>query len=813
MRRPLFMMCLCLVVIAAMWLKLKNSSGEWGEQEFASLGEELTITGRVYSKDTNSFTIDSINLVQLSNVANSRQIIPNKTKLICENKDDFPFVRIGSTVMVKGTFAEFSVATNDGEFDSKSYYEGKNICGKLTDVVLCGESQKYSVLQEALHNLRQYFKKRINQVFPEKEASLLVAMLLGDKEDLDGNTKELYQRNGIIHILSISGLHITLIGMGIYKLLRRLGLKIGVAAVCGGVFLCLYGVMTGMSLSACRAIGMYLIRMMAEIVGRSYDMLTALGVMAAFLVGNNPNNLCNAGFLLSFSSILGIGIMYPVLLVDESLPLEERAKKEKYEPVAWKRILGDIGKTVGSGLKKAFFSGVSITLFNLPIQLWFYYEIPVYSVLLNLLVLPFVSAVMVTGLVTMLVPGTGMIGTVAYVILKGYELVCECFEKLPFHTWNPGKPQVWQMVMYYFFLLLVIAWVCGENGLCCTIRRFLGKYRVLGVGKVVVLALAVGVFALHPSAKDRITFLDVGQGDCILLETREGEAYLFDCGSGNRKQIGEYVLLPFLKYHGIRRIDAVFVSHFDEDHCNGIRELLSWREKEGIAIGDLVVPEVVERMLEEGVSTLLPGQVSLQQAEYTLLPGRVSLPQAVSHAIGGFGDVNMSITYMSAGEIYPSTGASILCLHPPQGYEEDGNASSMCFYVNVSGEESVDNLIGAFFSGEDLPDVGYSILLTGDAEGEGEEGLLKEIVKHNIRNVDVIKVAHHGSRNATGEALLEQVAPRMAVISCGRNNRYGHPHPEVIQRLEETGCEIFSTATSGQVTVVFDKGVEIRNGC
>lgn len=777
MRRPLFMICLCLVAIAALWLWLKNSSGEREEHGFASPGEEITVTGRVCSKDTDSFTIDSIDLIQLSDAASPRQNIPSKIKLICENKDALPVVRIGSTVVVKGAFAQFSKATNEGEFDAQSYYAGQNICGKLTDVVLCGESQKYSVAREGLHNLREYFKNRIRQVFPEKEASLLVAMLLGDKGDLDGDLRALYQRNGIVHILSISGLHITLIGMSVYKLLRRMGMRIGPAAVCGGMLLCTYGVMTGMSLSACRAIGMYLIRMLAEIVGRSYDMLTALGVMALFLVCSNPGNLGNAGFLLSFGAILGIGVLYPALLPEEAKSVE------RYEPVVWKRTLKHLWKKVSIGLIQAVLSGSSITLFTLPVQLWFYYEIPIYSVLLNVLVLPFVSLVMVTGLVTMLVPGTGMLGTVSYVILKGYEFLCECFERLPFHTWNPGKPDAWQVVVYYVLLLLAVAWKKWDW------RKLLNQNRVRdniwnGIRKsgiYIILGLAVWIFTFHPPAGDRVTFLDVGQGDCILLETAEGEVYLFDCGSSSRKQVGEYVLLPFLKYHGIRRIDGVFVSHFDEDHCNGIRELLTWGKTEGITIGELVVPEVEELIVEEGLDTLLPGQNIALFSDGQFSEKENATVQS-----------NIPISYMSAGEIYPSEGAYILCLHPPIGYGEEGNGASLCFYVEFSDIE---------FSVGDLSDAEFSLLFTGDVEGEGEEILLQELIGHNIKNVDVLKVAHHGSRNATSGALLERLSPGVAVISCGRNNRYGHPHAEVVGRLENVGTEIFYTMKSGQITM------------
>lgn len=187
--------------------------------------------------------------------------------------------------------------------------------------------------------------------------------------------------------------------MGIYQLLRRAGLPCAAAAVCGGAVLGLYGVMTGLGVSAVRAIGMYLIRMLSEAAGRTYDMLTALGVMAVILTWRNPAYLCHAGFLLSFGSVLGIGALCPAL--------------EK-----------GFSKNCQNRLLRSMLPGISVTLVTLPVQLWFYYEVPVYAIFLNLLVLPLMSVVMASGLIVMLLPGTGLLGTVTCLILSGYEKLC-----------------------------------------------------------------------------------------------------------------------------------------------------------------------------------------------------------------------------------------------------------------------------------------------------------------------------------------------------------------------------------------------------
>lgn len=728
MRRPLFMVCLCLVAAVAIQLSLKDFFNR-GEQEnslgLLTEGEAVTVTGLVYQKDVGDdflreFRIKSVEQFLFFSAAKSQQTIPIRENLICETVD-LEDIRLGCRVTLQGIFEPYDKATNSGEFDAEKYYSTQKICGKLTEITIIEVSEEHSWIREKIYCLKCNFKKRLYQVFPEKEASVLSAMLLGDKEDLDVGVKERYMDSGIIHILSISGLHITMIGMGIYRILRRIGVPIWVAACLGAVTLVLFGIMTGMSVSACRAIGMYLIRMLAVIVGRTYDMLTALGVMAVCLVMQNPGNLSNAGFYLSFGSIMGIGLLYPVFVSEK--------------------------KGLLAKLLQSFAGGCSITLFTLPIQLWFYYEVPTYSVLINLLVLPFMSAVMATGMAAMLVPGAGLIGTITCLILQGYEWLCVVFEQLPFPRWNPGKPDLWQVVCYYF-LLIVFMVLRGKQG------KRVSKSRKKDVCQWFLLPVALIVIAIKMPVGNTVTFLDVGQGDGIVWETATGQVFVFDCGSSSRKQLGKNVLTPFLKYRGIDYIDAVFISHADIDHCSGIKELLELGADEGIRIGQLILPAIKEEKREQEFGELI--------------------------------EESVSVSYVAAGDSFTVGDLSFLCLHPPQNYEsEDGNASSLCFYAQVKTSEKTP----------------MSILFTGDVEGEGEELLLKELQKRDIGSVTVLKVAHHGSRNSTSTEFLKQIKPQVAIISCGENNSYGHPHNETITRLEEIGAKIFYTMKSGQITL------------
>jgi len=622
------------------------------------------------------------------------------------------------------------------------------------------------------------------------------AMLLGDKSTLEPEIKALYQSNGIVHILSISGLHITIIGMSLFRLLRRMGAPVWVAAIAGGMVLFLYGVMTGLSVSACRAIGMYLLRMLSEAVGRTYDMLTALGVTAVVTLWVNPGYLYNAGFYLSYGAVLGIGILYPALL-----PLRKKETLLKYVGDRRKQIVYRIAKIVREKLTRSMLASLAITLTTLPIQLWFFYEVPVYSLILNLLVIPFMSVVMACGIFAMLIPGLGIIGTVDCLILSGYEILCKSFEQLPFHTWNPGKPEGWQVVIYYT-LLLVCCWVSsygkqmhtsqeaarklrGEerHKLCVNpwkelhgksrkelcrkswkelrgrlrqelcrklwkelygrlrknlCRRLDGRLWKVIPGMLTIAVIVLGVRIPGPTT---ITFLDVGQGDCICMQTTSGEVYMFDCGSTSRSLVGEYVLKPYLKYEGIRHIDGIFVSHSDSDHYNGVQELLENQNEWGITVDNLV----------------LPGEIV-------------------------------------AGDTWECESGSVrfTCLHPSalEAFE-DSNAFSQCFYVEMADA--------------------MSLLLTGDVEGEGEAQLLQELQKRNITQATVLKVAHHGSRYSTSEAFLEQCKPEVAIISAGRNNSYGHPHEALLERLDVSGALIWSTQEYGAITIEVGEKLKLRS--
>ena len=884
-------------------MKILTGAGTGGDAVLPPDGSPVRITGRIDTRTSEVIILQCISLIH------EDQTYSYSGKLQCEldnmktamitagavTGEEASF-KIGQQIILEGTFSHFATATNPGEFDVQRYYAAKGIGGRVRQSQILAVGETYSFLREKLYGFRQVLHDRLAEVFPAKEASVMQTLLLGEKEELDAEVKALYQKNGIAHILSISGLHITLLGMGVYRLLKRLGLPVRAAAVGGAMLLLMYGVMVGMSVSASRAIGMYLLQMLGIFVGRTYDMLTGLGLMALLLVLQEPERLCDVSFLMSFGAVLGICILTPVLSGD-SREMDADAELEGKEISVWPVWLRTVADILGdsayarnkyregwrkvsyegiqrmvSTVKGGFAASVGVILFTLPVQLWFFYEIPVYSVLLNLLVLPFMSVVVAGGILS-LIPGLGLVGTVDCLILWWYEWICVRFAKLPGAIWCVGRPEVWQIVCYYVGILLLVfgreyveAWkrrgtygeknVPGDRlhsvrtlwclitrgadesirnrkkdcngemiqhsdrrfGICPTgVQNALAKFRCAWQGAmtymnrvphlivaVMILGLLIGLLTGNFDRGSRVTFLDVGQGDGIVVETGQ-EAYLFDCGSTSRKNIGEYVLKPYLKSRGTRSLRGVFVSHPDEDHMNGVIELLENGADWGIVVEQLFLPAIAEGKRTESFVTLLAA------AEAAEVP----------------------VSYIKCGDEIRDSQLRLLCLHPEENTTlADANAYSECFYVEVFAkkmkQEAIDDRKandasggsaiegsgenGSFAGNSERKDFRVNdgkinILLTGDVEGEGERQLMQELQEQRGQRafrVDILKVAHHGSGYSTGTEFLAAASPATAIISCGRNNSYGHPHAETLQRLEDARVPWYGTMDYGALIVTVD---------
>ena len=925
-KRPLSVGCLVVVILICIVTSLSRKE-PWSCPELE--GQTVIVQGRVYQKEVKtqggqdktvvylkqvSFTgdnpVEGQSVVQeeategqllVQKEAAERQLLvqeeaaekqllvqgkcaekPADTKatenILCYLREGVPEPEIGSLVILKGTLKNFQQPTNPGQFNAPFYYQILRISFRLNQAEIQVKSDRFYKIAEGLYQLRRKAGSKVDALLPEQEASVMKTMLLGEKGILDEEIKGLYQRNGIAHILAISGLHISMIGMGLYQLLRRAGLKIKLSAILASMIIVLYGMMTGFAVSAIRAIAMFLLQMLAQILGRTYDRITALAVAAVLVLVEQPLYLFHSGFQFSFLCVLGISLILPVL--------------------------GNVRKG------KKLFEGVALMAVTLPVYLGVFYQIPVYSMFLNFIVLPMMSILMGAGIVMILaaflctplaIPAAWLITG----ILMVYERLGLFTEQLPYHYWTPGCPAKWQLAVYVAVLIIIAALgrtkrkavlyqrdcihkeyihkdcihrrggcakgILQEDPPCHEVLQYemsqyersqhgmaqynIPRYEVsqyeipqyemqnkrirriachggkwistygIPVGicwGFLLLGVVILTWRFRPELK--VTFLDVGQGDCIFLQTENGASYLTDGGSSSVSKVGKYRMIPFLKYQGASQIKAVFVSHADSDHYNGIAELLEQAELEGIRVENLVLTDIADECRSEGYEEL------------------VELA----------GQNGITVQLLHEGQQLQDGELLFQCLHPSKGYRaEDLNETSMVLLVTYRE---------------------FSMLLTGDVQGAGEEHLTQELqdwkepgvtqmqdvirisgeeesmeeesmeeesmeeesmeeesieeqsiederieeqieekrpqnkmgANHTETELTILKVAHHGSKNSTSEEFLKAANPKLAIISCGEGNRYGHPHEETLERLDKVDVPWFCTKDYGAITVTVD---------
>ncbi len=505
------------------------------------------------SKDSNQLSQECIlSAIKTKQVKEIRTTVPIRNVICIVDPNENP--PIGTTIILEGKIKNFNKATNPGEFDLSAFYFNRGIVFQVDETKILFNNSRYINVREELYKLRNNCFQLLEYYLNKNDAGIMEAMLFGSKGNLSAETKDLYQRNGIADILAISGLHISIIGMGIYKLLRHVRTPIPIAAVISSIFIFGYGNMVGIGASTYRAILMFVIGLSATLLKRSYDMLTAMAVSGVLLIADQPLMVYDCAFQLSYISIVGLGMIVPCI-----------------QKIAYKK----------NTIVKALSVSVGASLTTLPIILYYYYEYPFFAIFLNLIIVPLVGVLLTTSLLLVAVGNffvlLGRITAVPVsIILWIYENSCLIFDHIPFGRSNLGRPQIWQIFAYYLVLISL-------TFLVDKLPEYLSMMQIL---------FAVVVLTAHFQFQTEITMLNVGQGEGIVITTAEGKTYLVDGGSVSVQEVGKYRLIPFLKFQAVNQIDGIFLTHMDADHINGITELLMQAEIENIKVRELILPKI-----------------------------------------------------------------------------------------------------------------------------------------------------------------------------------------------------------------------------
>ena len=647
-------------------------------------------------------------------------------KVITSLKGDYypPELLIGKRVKLSGLLIKPEKNRNPKMFNYQLYLKSKKI-----HAILYGEIEQIKVfdIRTRLSPVKFAYSLRYNlisntlKILPEKEGRVLLGMLIGDKDQLDEELYRNFMEVGVAHILAVSGLHVGIIYLFIDRRLKKIPIHIRTAVIC--LILFIYMMITGYAPSILRATCMILLFMCSPLFNRKYDSIAAISFTALVLLIMNPILLMMTGFQLSFVAVLSIAFLYKPIL-----------KRMQGLPAYWAQLIAaSLAAQIGIiPVTASYFNIISpwAPIVNIPIVIILGYLVPlgVIGVVfgsIHAAVAAIVGRLLVVGIKVMV--GIAAVGGL-----------------LPFSGFKVVSPSLLTITLYYSVIFLIIA----ED-------KYFDKMNFKRK-KVILIILAFyvtvqSVSSLLPS-KMEITFLDVGQGDCIIVRTPMKKTIIID-GGGNAQgtfDVGERLLVPYLLKNGIRKIDLMIVSHVHDDHVGGLYKVIEYLKTEAVIVGEQV--EQTENYLK-----LITKCKERNIMIYTATKG---------DSIAVENNVNIKI------------------VHPDNRL------------ITYSRDDLNNNSLVALMEYKDM-----KCLFTGDIEVEGERILIEN---YPLLKADILKIPHHGSKYSSSDEFIEKIEPDIAVIQVGRNN-FGHPNQEVLKKLDEKNISVFRNDENGAIIITIDR--------
>ncbi|MBO8164149.1 MAG: DNA internalization-related competence protein ComEC/Rec2 [Brevibacillus sp.] len=710
--------------------------------QYAAEEASLELSGRIASLpqrdgDTVRFFFD-VDTLRAGNAA--QQLFPAEQvacRLKLEAETQLPIVgqwRSGDRVTMKADLVLPEGARNPHAFDYARYlrWQGVYVLAQ-SDFSRVLSRTDGGGLAAQFESWQMQLAERLDTLFTNQEtAGFMKSLLLGLRQEVEPRLADSYADLGLIHVLAISGLHVTMVSTCFLWLLERMGVRRGSALTIAIAFIGVYVLLVGASPSAVRAglmggLGLWAIKRRKRL-----DVREVWGIALLLMLLVDPFQLWQIGFQLSFAVTLGLIVYVPLI---SHLP---------YPRMRW--------------LRTAIAVTSAASLVSFPFLVYWFHQFSPLSLFLNLLVVPFLSAVVLPGgyialLLSFLQESLGLLpAQLLHLLLQPLQrmLMWLSEQPVPFSHWP--HPHGWWLVAYAVWLVAVpFAWS----------RGFQRSRDVVLYALTLALLLVAARQPFSGTDEVRITFLDVGQGDSIVVEVAKKTVYLIDGGgivqfakreSWREKkdpfEPGKDVVVPFLRSRGIEEIDRLVVTHGDQDHIGGLFAVAAHFPVAAALLNGTPPARGETELLDNLVRRHVP-----------LFTGRPGM----------------------RWEDAPQVEWTWLWPDP----------------TNLAGEErendaSVVLLLSAY---------GTNVLFTGDIEQTAEHQLVHN-VGSPLARVDVLKVAHHGSNTSTTTAFLEQIKPEAAVISAGRGNRYGHPSPDVIQRLKASGAAVYRTDQQGAITLI-----------
>ncbi|HEX8242540.1 MAG TPA: DNA internalization-related competence protein ComEC/Rec2, partial [Longimicrobium sp.] len=626
----------------------------------------------------------------------------------------------GTELRLGGEWRLLQAPVDPGRWPADPAYRGY-LLAKTASVAAAPEFARHPLLA-----LRGRAERQIRRLFP-RNAPLADALVLGRRETMDRTVADRFAASGLVHLLAISGTHVALVAAVLMLLARVLRLRRDTAVWLTIVLVTLYLAMIGAPPSAVRSGVMTALTLLTLVLQRPSSPYSIIAAAAFAILALQPMAALDAGVQLSFAGVLGILVLRRAML--ERIPRRLREG------------------TVPRALAESLVVSIAAFVATAPIAAHHFGQAAPISILANLPAIPLTSFALVgVGAACALEP---LSPAVARLVADGASLALDALQKVvdvavavPYGHAAVARPQWWLWAAVALAFLLALEWGMGMR------RRVRWALAPLAAGAAFLLL----PLAAAPARGLEIAFLDVGQGDAVALRTPGDRWVLVDAGPWDEDfDAGARRVLPYLRAHGARRLEAMVLTHPHVDHIGGAAAVMRGMH--------------VERLIEPGLAFGTPVYLhTLAEAESTHVRWAAARQDRTLRIDG------VELTFL-----WPT--ADVL--------DAPADANDISAVVRLR--------YGAF-----------SMLLTGDAPDFVEHALVTRY--GGQLRAAVLKAGHHGSRTASSQEFLETVHPALAVISCGRRNKYGHPAPETIERLRADGIEVARTDLDGTVVIGVQPG-------
>jgi competence protein ComEC len=668
---------------------------------------------------------DRLRAVVKDTTSNEKLLLTFKIPSEMEKKQLRQSPLLKFTCPIKGNLVIPDTARNENAFNYREFLKKKHIFWELQVI----EWEIGSCLQGPLTFIDKVKKWRIQGImliekkFTNETAPLAAALIFGTRDLLTEEQVSAYQKLGVIHLISISGLHVALLVGMIFYLGIRLGAVRERLSWVLIIILPLYALLSGATPPVNRSVLMVMMILLMGQIKLSIKLKPIDGLCLSFLILAfwNPLVIYDIGFQLTY--IVTLSLLLSLQIVS--------------------RYTSNVGKmTITSYISQA--SALSFLLY-------YFFEIPLLSIIANIFFIPLYSFLFLPGLIVLFL--FYFISTDLFQLLSVFlSFIIDISNKIAIWTSSmaytrliPGRPSVFFLILYSASILL--AFYSWE------------KRKYLIVMSLTWILVGVQLFLPNLSSKGEVTFIDVGQGDSILIKLPYNQGnYLIDTGGTisftteewkQKKQkfeVGQDVLVPYLKGKGIATLDMLILTHGDMDHMGGSLSLLK----------------------EIKVKRILLPYISAEKSSVEKELIEVAKKQ------------NIEISYVYEGFSWKTRDSKFVILAPSKNFSGDKNDGSIVLSANIAG---------------------ISWLFSGDLGKEGEELLIE---KYPRVAINVLKVGHHGSKNSTSEKFIRHYTPEYSIISVGEKNGFGHPHNEVLRILEENETKLLRTDKHGGISYKFN---------